>query len=195
MSDLILAVFLLLGVWYGWRRGLVKILAGPGAVIGGIFFARHLVGFAAPLVEAKLQNTVTIGSDSGNQWLSGLFFSSTFLGKAVELILFLLLVGLVVWLFRRLTKTAGDVVNSTPLVGFLCRLTGALLALLCMGVLLYALRQWAIPWLAQVSAGWAAVGDFLDNSVLVLPFVQWLGSFVLDMAAYGVAAFDFKTYG
>lgn len=195
MSDLILAVFLLLGVWYGWRRGLVKILAGPGAVIGGVFFARHLVGFAAPLVEAKLQNTVAVGADSENQWLSGLFFSSSFFGKAVELILFLLIVGLVIWLFRRLTKTAGDVVNSTPLVGFLCRLTGALLALLCMGVLLYALQQWVMPWLAQVSSFWATVSNFLDDSVLVLPFVQWLGGFVLDMAAYGVAAFDFKTYG
>lgn len=195
MSDLILAVFLLLGVWYGWKKGVVKILAGPGAVVGGIFFARHLVGFVAPLVEAKLQNSAAAANNaSGTDVLSGIFFSSSLFGQLIECILFLLIVGLVVFVFRKLTKTAGDIVNATPLVGFICRLLGALLAFICVGLLIYVIDIWAVPWLAVSFPKIAVVGIFFDKSVVVLPFIESVGRFVLDMAAYGVAAFDFKDY-
>ncbi|MGI5825059.1 MAG: CvpA family protein [Bacillota bacterium] len=195
MGDLILAVFLVLSVWYGWRKGVVKILAGPGAVIGGIFFARHLVGFAAPLVEAKLQNSAAAAdANLETDMLSGLFFSSSFFGHLVEGVLFFLIVGLVVWVFRRLTKTAGDIVNSTPLVGFVCRFLGAVLALLCVGLLIYVAYIWAVPWLAHSFPRVQAVNGLLESSVLILPFIQALGALILDMASYGIAAFDFKTY-
>lgn len=195
MGDIILAVFLLLGIWYGWKKGVVKILAGPGAVIGGIFFARHLVGFVAPLVEAKLQ-TSAAAADANLQTnlLSGLFFSSSFFGRLVEAVLFLLIVGLVVWIFRKLTKSAGDIVNSTPVVGFVCRVLGATLCLLCAVVLIYAIHVWALPWLSMFFPKVQAVDDLLDSSFVIMPFISELSSFVLDMAAYGVAAMDFRTH-
>ena len=195
MGDIILAVLLLLGIWYGWKKGVVKILAGPGAVIGGIFFARHLVGFAAPLVEAKLQTSAaTADANLDTNLLSGLFFSSSFFGQLVECILFLLIVGLVVWIFRKLTKSAGNVVNATPLIGFVSRVFGAVLALLCVIVLIYAVHVWALPWLSSVFPKVQIVDNLLDSSVIIMPFIQELSRFVLDMAAYGVAAMNFRSY-
>lgn len=188
MGDILLAVLLLLGLWYGWRKGVVKILAGPGAVIGGICFARHLVGFVAPLLAAKLQNSAAAADvNLETQFLSGLFFSSSFFGRLVEAVLFFLIVGLVVWIFRKLTKTLGDIVNATPLVGFVCRTLGAVVAVLCMGVLIYIAHIWAVPWLAVAVPGVQALGDLLSSSVLVLPFIEGVGSMILDMAAYTVA--------
>ena len=188
MGDILLAALLLLGLWYGWRKGVVKILAGPGAVIGGIFFARHLVGFVAPLLAAKLQNTAAAAdANLETQFLSGLFFSSSFFGRLVEAVLFFLIVGLVVWIFRKLTKTLGDIVNSTPLVGFVCRTLGAVLAVLCMGVLIYIVHIWAVPWLAVAIPQVQALGDLMNSSVLVLPFIEGVGSMILDMAAYTMA--------
>lgn len=192
MSDILLAALLLLGLWYGWRKGVVKILAGPGAVIGGICFARHLVGFVAPLLAAKLQNSAAAADVSmETHFLTGLFFSSSFFGRLVEAVLFFLIVGLVVWIFRRLTKTLGDIVNAAPLVGFVCRVLGAALAVVCMGVLVYVVYIWAVPWLAAALPQAQALGDFLSDSVLVLPFIEGMGSMILDMAAYGVAVLSF----
>lgn len=189
MGDILLAALLLLGLWYGWRKGVVKILAGPGAVIGGIFFARHLVGFVAPLLAAKLQNSAAAADASmETQFLSGLFFSSNFFGRLVEAVLFFLIVGLVVWIFRRLTKTLGDIVNAAPLVGFVCRTLGAALAVVCMGVLIYVVHIWAVPWLAVAVPQVQALGDLLNGSVWVLPFIEAVGSMILDMAAYTMAA-------
>ena len=195
MGDIILAVLLLLGGWYGWKKGVVKILAGPGAVIGGIFFARHLVGFAAPLVEAKLQTSAaTADANLETNFLAGLFFSSSFFGQLVECILFFLIVGLVVWVFRKLTKSAGSVVNSAPVIGFVSRIFGVALALLCVVVLIYAVHVWALPWLALIFPKVQAVDNLLDSSFIIMPFIQALSRFVLDMAAYGVAAMDFRVY-
>ena len=192
MGDLVLAALLLVSLWYGWRKGVVKILAGPGAVIGGIFFARHLVAFVAPLVAAKLQTSAAAANANlENNFFAGLFFSSSFFGMLVEAVLFFLIVGLVVWVFRKLTKTFGDIVNATPLVGFVCRLLGAVLAGLCMRVLAYILYVWLIPWLASFFPAVQVVNDVIADSEVVLPLIWNLGRFILDMASYGVASMGF----
>lgn len=191
MGDLLLAVLLLLSIWYGWKKGVVKILAGPGAVIGGIFFARHIVALVAPLVTAKVQTSAAaVSQDAGTDFLTGLFLSSSLFGRLLELVMFLLIVGVVVWIFRKLTKAVGDIANATPVIGFICRVLGVVLALICLGVLIYIVYLWLVPALAAIIPGVMVVNDIIGSSEIVLPLIQLLGNWVLDMAAYTMAFVD-----
>lgn len=191
MGDLLLTVLLLLSVVYGWKKGVIKILAGPGAVIGGVFFARHIVAFAAPLVTAKVQTSAAaVSRNAGTELLTGLFFSSSLFGMLLELVMFLLIVGIVIWVFRKLTKTMGDIANATPFIGFVCRLAGAAVAFVCFGVLVYVVYIWLVPVLAGIVPGITVINDVIGGSEVVFPLIKQLGSLILDMAAYTAGIVD-----
>lgn len=193
MGDLILGVLLLLAAYYGWHKGVIKIIGGIGAVIGGIFIARRLTPLLMPWLEETLGQAVSqapVAEPGSSSIFTSLFVSETQLGRLIELIVFLVVVCIITWLLRKLANFLGNVINMTPLVGFISRVLGLVLAVCAWSVVIYACDIWLLPWLASLIQPVEQVIAVLDSSKYVLPLIQALGFEVWYLAAGSVMALE-----
>ena len=170
MGDLILGIILLAAILDGWRRGVIKLLGGFGGVLVGVFVARRIT----PVLLLRLGEELNAAG--------GWFFTNTAAERLLEMVIFIVVTAVVTWLVRVLVHAAGSVVNATPLVGFVSRVTGACLEAFAYAMLVYFLYVWFIPWLVGVLPEAAPVNSIFTSSQYLLPPVLELGSLVWHSA-------------
>ncbi len=192
MGDLVFGIILLLALFYGWRLGVVKIIGGVGAVVGGIFLARRITPLVLPWLEQTFGWSVdqALTEATGSPILSTLFFSDTQMGRLVELILFIIIVAIVTWLLRKAANLVGGIINMTPLVGYISRVLGAALSLVTWAVLIYAAYAWLLPWLTTLIPAVGKVNDLFDSSVYLFPIIKEIGLSAWYLAANGIASLN-----
>lgn len=179
MGDLILGIILLVAVLDGWRRGIIKILGSFGGVFIGIFIARRLTPVLLPLIADQLGLALYgAPAHAQSQLVANWFFTTTALGRVIELTLFIVLTAAITWLVRFLVNAFGSVVNATPLIGFVSRALGACLELFIYAMVLYFIYAWALPWLISLIPQLAVVNTIFTSSAVVLPIICDIGGLV-----------------
>lgn len=175
MGDLILGIVLLAAILDGWRRGVIKLLGGFGGIIVGIFVARRVT----PVLLGHLGDT--LGGQQGasdGAALAQLFFTNSAMERLLELVVFIVVTAVVTWLVRLAVGAFGSVVNATPLVGFVSRVTGACLETFAYAMLVYFLYVWFLPWLIGIIPEAAPVNGIFTSSQYVLQPMLDIGSLV-----------------
>lgn len=175
MGDLILGVVLLAAVLDGWRRGVIKLLGGFGGVIVGVFVSRRVT----PVLLSRVNNELGVTDGAA---LAQFFLGSSALERLLELVIFIVVTAVVTWLVRVLVNAFGSVVNATPLVGFVSRVTGACLEVFAYAMLIYFLCVWFMPWLLGIMPEAAPVNSIFTSSQYVLPPVLDIGGLVWHSA-------------
>lgn len=177
MGDLILGILLLAAALDGWRRGVIKLLGGFGGVLVGIFVARRVT----PVLLLRLGDELS----ASGKW----FFTDTAAERLLEMVIFIVVTAVVTWLVRLLVSAVGSVVNSTPLVGFVSRVTGACLEIFAYTMLVYFLYVWFLPWLIGIIPEAAPVNSIFTSSQYLLRPVLDTGSLVWHSAWDAVTGF------
>ena len=179
MGDLILGILLLVAVWDGYRRGVIKLLGSFGGLVVGIFAARRLTPVLLPLLGQKLNMSLYGGAtNDSSQLVADWFFTNTALGRLIELVLFVVLTAVITWLVHWLVGAVGSLVNATPLVGFVSRVLGACVEVFVLAMVLYFLYAWFLPWLVSIIPESAAIYGIFTSSQYLLPIIKDIGSLV-----------------
>ena len=179
MGDLILGILLLVAVWDGYRRGVIKLLGSFGGLVVGIFAARRLTPVLLPLLGQKLNMSLYGGAtNDSSQLVADWFFTNTALGRLIELVLFVVLTAVITWLVHWLVGAVGSLVNATPLVGFVSRVLGACVEVFVLAMVLYFLYAWFLPWLVSIIPEAAAIYGIFTSSQYLLPIIKDIGLLV-----------------
>lgn len=179
MGDLILGILLLAALLDGWRRGIIKILGSFGGVFVGIFIARRLTPVLLPLLADHLGLALYgAPAHAQSQLVTTWFFTTTALGRIVELTLFIVLTAAITWLVHFLVNALGSLINATPLIGFVSRALGACLELFIYAMVLYFIYAWLLPWLISLIPQLAVVNTLFTSSQFVLPIICDIGGLV-----------------
>jgi uncharacterized membrane protein required for colicin V production len=187
LGDIIIGIVMLCGIIFGWRRGLVKIIGGCGAIYFGIVVGRHITSWLMPVIDGLIGQAALSGPNPPEQKiLATLLFSDSFTARIIEVVLLIFITLIVVKILRRLAHFLGNAINHTPFIGFISRFFGACIAFLVFVAALYAVMLWVFPLLADVSFI-KKLEDILRSSRYLLPYVQSFGSWAWSMAAAGVA--------
>ncbi|MDD2568124.1 MAG: CvpA family protein [Clostridia bacterium] len=186
-ADLVLAVIILMGIFWGFKAGILKALAGIGSFIGGIIIARRITPLVLPWLEQKFG--WNIAEASGEGFWQSWFFSQSGTGRVIEIILFVIVVGLTIWVLRFILNFLGNIFNMTPILGFFSRLLGAAAGLIITAFLLYVAIFMLLPWLdhtfIEVSL-WSALLAWCKGSVYVLPLINEIGAWIWLTAALSI---------
>jgi len=188
LGDIIIAVVMLLGIFFGWKRGLIKIIGGCGAVYFGIVAGRHITAAIMPWVDGLIRSA----ADSAGvqtyeeEILTTLLFSNTLTARIIEVVVLVFVTIVVVALLRRVARFLGNVINHTPLIGFVSRFFGAILAFLVFTAGMYAVLVWVFPLLSDIGFV-ASLNATVRASKILLPYVWSLGGWAWSVAAAGVA--------
>lgn len=179
MGDLILGIILLVAVFDGYRRGVIKILGSFGGVFIGIFIARRLTPVLLPLISDYL-GLALFGAPAHahSQIVTNWFITTTALGRIIELTLFIVLTAAVTWIVKFLVNAFGSMVNATPLIGFVSRVLGACLELFVYAMVLYFIYAWLLPWLISIIPQLAPINTIFTSSAFVLPIICDIGGLV-----------------
>lgn len=179
MGDLILGIFLLIALFDGYRRGIIKILGSFGGVFVGIFIARRLTPVLLPLLADSLGLALyDAPAHSHSAVVTQWFYTTTAMGRIIELVLFIVLTSAITWLVKFLVNAFGSVVNATPLIGFVSRVLGACLELFVYAMVLYFIYAWLLPWLISIIPQLSAVNSIFTTSHYVLPIICDIGGLV-----------------
>ena len=179
MGDLILGILLLVAVWDGYRRGIIKLLGSFGGLLVGVFAARRLTPVLLPMLGQKLNMSLYGGgANDSSQLVAEWFFTNTALGRLVELVLFVVLTAAITWLVHWLVGAVGSLINSTPLVGFVCRVLGACAEVFVLAMVLYFIYTWFLPWLIGIIPEAVAINSIFSSSQYLLPIIKDIGSLV-----------------
>lgn len=189
MGDLILGILLIVAVLDGWRRGIIKILGSFGGLFVGIFIARRLTPVLLPVI-AKQFDLALYGAPAHAQsaLVANWFFTTTALGRIVELALFIVLTAAITWLVHFPVNAFGSLVNATPLIGCVSRALGACLELFVYAMVLYFIYAWLLPWLISLIPQLAVVNTLFTSSKYVLPVIADIGSLVWYTALEALSA-------
>ena len=188
LGDIIIAVVMLLGILFGWKRGLVKIIGGCGAVYFGIVAGRHITAAIMPWVDGLIKGAANSAGVQTyeEEILTTLLFSNTLTARIIEVVVLVFVTIIVVAILRRLARFLGNVINHTPLIGFISRFFGAILAFLVFTAAMYAVLIWVFPLLADVEFV-ARLNSIVRSSQYLLPYVWSLGGWAWSVAAAGIA--------
>lgn len=188
-ADIVLAVVVVVGVLWGFKAGILKALSGIGSLVGGIIIARRITPLVLPWLEQQFGWNIQQAAGEGF-WQSW-FFSQSGTGRIIETVLFVLVVGITVWVLRFIMNFLGNILNVTPILGFFSRLLGAAAGLIITAFLVYVAVYMLLPWLAQTFAEvgiWAAISAWCARSVYVLPLINEIGAWIWLTAAVGIGS-------
>ena len=188
IGDIIIAIVMLFGIGFGWKRGLIKIIGGCGAVYFGIVAGRYITSWLMPWIDSLIGTAAdNVGVQTYEEEIfTSLLFSNSLTARIIEVVILVFITLIVVKILRRLAHFLGNVINHTPLVGFVSRFLGALIAFLVFVAALYALMLWVFPWFGEVSFV-MKLENILRSSRYLLPYVQSLGGWAWSVATAGLA--------
>lgn len=180
-ADWILAVILLLGILIGWKTGAIKVVAGIGSLIIGYTIAREYSASIAAALSSYIPALTTDKSNSVFTVLSLLIDTNAVANRAVQVIVFIILFVVVVWVIRRLAGLLDKVFRGT-LVGAVNGALGAFFCLVIFMILLNVFDTTVFPFLAKNNNSAQTALNYLEDSQVVMPFIQnTLGNVTLKL--------------
>jgi len=149
-GDLILAVFLLIGLIWGYKCGIIRCLAGFGSIIISLVLARRFTPYFGNWLNQKigLEDKLASLPNEGIWPLFKTFFvSDSVIGWVMEALAFIILFFIFTWLLRILFGFISKALDATPL-GFINRVLGMLVGLVFVALISAAITGWGLPALA-----------------------------------------------
>ena len=172
ISDWVLAGFVILMIWYGWRQGTINVIAKVGALVLAYWAARRFAWIVADYLVRMLP--VLSGKPGGNQKLDAflsLFITTDGLAsRIVELVVFVIIFVLVSWLVRRIAYALTGLFGR-GLLGSINHALGAVVGFVLAVALILLLSDIVFPAFDRMGIGRQPL-DFMHDSKLVLPWIR-----------------------
>ena len=173
LADIVLILILLFGIGVGWNSGIIRVLAGIGAIVLGYILARN---FSA-LIAAELTKSVPglNPAESGNglaKLLSLIIDTNAIANHFIQIIVFIVLFVVVRWVVRKLANLLSSFFRG-GLLGLLNKALGAFVCFFLFAILINVAVDIVLPILSGIEFV-AATITFFHSSKVVLPLIYAL---------------------
>ncbi len=171
--DWVLAAFLVLAVFYGWRQGTVNVLGKIGAIIIAYLAARRYSTVLTVFLAEKINLNISAGNASENEALTSflsLFIDTNHLVNGVlQTLISLVIFVIVAWLIRKIAYTITSAFGH-GLLAKINRTLGAAIALFITALLILILADVVSPALSGM--GLTDESSFFDSSQVIVPLIR-----------------------
>ncbi len=170
-TDLVLVALLVFSLYYGYRNGLINVLANLASLVLAYLVARlYAVPLGTALVSVFPQPELgTIENNTGSLIVSLLFQNQgTLVNRLANIVCFVVIFLVVRWAIRKLADLISDFFHH-GLLGTINHFLGALLAFILMLILIIICLDIVSPVLTQLGIDSRA---FFANSKIIIPLIR-----------------------
>lgn len=115
LADIVIIVYLALGLIIGWRSGTIRVIAGLGSLVIGYWAAREFSALFAAQLTRSIPALTPSGGDDLLSLLSLFIDTGAIANRFVQMVAFIIIFIVVTYLIRRLAGLLDGILRGTIL--------------------------------------------------------------------------------